>query len=357
MTLWLVRLLSVRLLRGWRVYLLILLAAFGLAWILMAVFEPAGADIARPENYWWWFFVTAFTVGYGDLFPVSAGGRAAALLVMIATIGVVAALVGDLLEWTAARRSKRAKGLAPVQARDHFVLVGYAAGRTERLVSELCAEPGSEVVICATMGQVGEHPMPDEHRVSLVRGDVTDNAVLGRASLGAARAAIVDDPDGDDDRAALVALVASRLAPGLHIVVAARDLDRMVRLLRQFGSNFECAEWYDVRMLSEAANDPGITHFHADLKTSGTGSDTHSLRLPETVDGRTLGDLHYPLKERLNVTVCALGTDERFINNPPLSTPLEGGMILYYIGDQRLAWKDVQAALGKPPGRGRAATR
>lgn len=345
MTLWLIRLVRVRI-RGWRFYLLLTLVAFFTAWGLMAAFEPPESEIADPRNYWWWFVVTAFTVGYGDYYPVSTGGRIGAFLVMFTAIGVVAALVGDLLEQAAARKSKRMRGAVTVKARNHFVVVGYQAGRTERLVEELCAEPSNEVVICAPPDQIAEHPVPDEQRVSLLRGDPTDEAVLEQVKLDAARAAIVDTPGGDDDNAALHALVINRVNPDLHVVVAARDLDRMVRVLGQFGKGFECVEWYDMHMLSEAAQDPGVTRFHADLKTSGSGMDTHSLRLPEAVRGRTLSDLHFPLKERLNVTVCALAGEDRFINNPPLSTSLEPGMILYYIASRRLAWKDVQAAIG-----------
>lgn len=343
---WFMRAVTVRL-RGWRLYLLILAAAFFVAWGLMAAFEPPQATVADPRHYWWWFIVTAFTVGYGDYYPVSAGGRVGAFLVMFTTIGVLAALVNDLIEQASARQSKRLKGTAPVQAENHFVVVGYTPGRTERLARELCAVPGSHVVICAPVQQIAEHPMPDESAVSLVRGDVTDEAIAEQAALHTARAAIVDPPGGDDDKAALFALVINRINTKLHVVVAARDVDRMVRLLGHFGSAFECAEWHDVHMLSEAAHDPGITRFHADLKATGTGSDTHSLTLPDAVRGRVFGDLLFPLKEQLNATVCALGKDDYFVNNPPLSTPLEPGMRVYYISARRLAWKDVQPVMGR----------
>lgn len=343
---WFLRAVTVRL-HGWRLYVFILGGAFFVAWGLMAAFEPPPAEVADPRHYWWWFIVTAFTVGYGDYYPVSMGGRVGAFLVMFTTIGVVAALVNDLIERASTRQSKRLKGTATVQAENHFVIVGYTAGRTERLARELFAVPGSEVVICASVQEVAEHPMPDEPQVKLVRGDVTDGSVAEQAALHAARAAVVDPPEEDDDKAALLALVINRMSPKLHVVVAARDLDRMVRLLGHFGAAFECAEWHDVHMLSEAAHDPGITRFHADLKATGSGSDTHSLKLPDAVRGRVLRDLLIPLKEQLNVTVCALGKDEHFVNNPPLSTPLEPGMRLYYIADRRLAWKDVQPVMGK----------
>jgi voltage-gated potassium channel len=44
----------------------------------------------------WWAVVTLTTVGYGDVYPESAGGRVAAALVAIAGVGIVAMPTGIL---------------------------------------------------------------------------------------------------------------------------------------------------------------------------------------------------------------------------------------------------------------------
>jgi voltage-gated potassium channel len=54
----------------------------------------------RLSNAIWWSFVTLTTVGYGDLYPVTAAGRAVAMVTMLVGIGVLGtfiSLVGSSL--------------------------------------------------------------------------------------------------------------------------------------------------------------------------------------------------------------------------------------------------------------------
>ena len=69
----------------------------------------------------WWAVSTLTTVGYGDVYPVTVGGRIAAGIVAIAGIGVVAlpagifasAFADELREREQARRAKKAAADQP----------------------------------------------------------------------------------------------------------------------------------------------------------------------------------------------------------------------------------------------------
>jgi voltage-gated potassium channel len=55
-----------------------------------------GANIETGGQALWWAVVTITTVGYGDFFPVTAGGRITGVFVMFTGIGIIGALASIL---------------------------------------------------------------------------------------------------------------------------------------------------------------------------------------------------------------------------------------------------------------------
>jgi voltage-gated potassium channel len=59
----------------------------------------AGGNIQSAEDAVWWSLTTMTTVGYGDRYPVTSGGRAVAVLLMISGVGLVGTLSGIMAGW------------------------------------------------------------------------------------------------------------------------------------------------------------------------------------------------------------------------------------------------------------------
>ncbi|WP_400260020.1 potassium channel family protein [Candidatus Methanomassiliicoccus intestinalis] len=78
------------------VFIIILIIEFGS--IAAYSFETAdpNANIQTPTDALWWSIVTIATVGYGDFYPVTLGGRLTAVVMMTAGIGIFATLTGYL---------------------------------------------------------------------------------------------------------------------------------------------------------------------------------------------------------------------------------------------------------------------
>jgi len=68
------------------------------AGLLVESFERGveGSNIQGVADALWWALVTVTTVGYGDRFPVTAGGRGVAVVLMLMGIGLFGLLAGSL---------------------------------------------------------------------------------------------------------------------------------------------------------------------------------------------------------------------------------------------------------------------
>jgi voltage-gated potassium channel len=79
----------------------VLLAAVGViflgSWLVM-LFEThaPGSNIHSFKDAIWWGVVTVTTVGYGDRFPVTEGGRAVAAILMLVGIGLIGTLTATV---------------------------------------------------------------------------------------------------------------------------------------------------------------------------------------------------------------------------------------------------------------------
>ncbi|WP_448612425.1 NAD-binding protein [Geodermatophilus sp. URMC 60] len=329
----LARLLRVKL-PGWRLPLTVAVGVFLTSWAAMALVEPAGTGIASPGTYWWYFVVTSATVGYGDVYPASIGGRVVGAYVIVGGIVTLTLLFTQLSAALQSVRGKRLRGLVELDLADHVVLLGYTPGRTSRIVAELSAEDRGPVVLCTWDDDVAEDPLPERLDVHFVRGDLTSEDVMARACVARARTAVVDVRD--DNEALAVALAVAHANPRVHLVVAVRDLGRL-STLRYVHPDVQAVQWHMPFLLTEEANDPGIAQVYSDLMTSGGHGNTYSTPVPAGFPHRTFGECQTWFGRTFGATVLALRTDGGpLVVSPGWDTPVSEGATLYYVAGQRI---------------------
>ena len=137
------------------------------AWLVLSSrSEPRAATSTTIPMPLWWAIVTVTTVGYGDRYPITEGGRIVAVILMLVGIGLIGVLTATVAsvfikEHTDANREEYKKGhadlgqqlsvisdrLADVERRlgaTPAELEAVQCGRRGR--SERAAEPGPDVV-------------------------------------------------------------------------------------------------------------------------------------------------------------------------------------------------------------------
>ena len=317
---------------GWRLPLLIVVVVFVTSWLLMALVEPESNEITGPADYWWYFVVTAATVGYGDLSPESAGGRVVGVYVIVGGIVTLTLLFTELAGHIQSVKGRRMKGVVGLDLEDHVVLLGYTAGRTERIVTELTSEGRLDVVLCA-WEDVAENPVPEQLAVQFVRGDLTDADVMTRACVGRARTAVIDGRD--DNETLAIAVAVDHVKPDIHMVAALRDLTRREHL-SYVNPGVQCVQWHMPFLLTDEAIDPGITQVYTSLMSSGGQGSTYSITPPPGFAPGTFGDCQTRFGRAFGATLLAIGTPDGVVVSPPWDSPVAAGTTLYYVAGERI---------------------
>jgi voltage-gated potassium channel len=88
----------------------VLLAATGIvvasaALVLSFEQHAKGSNIHSYADALWWAVVTVTTIGYGDHYPVSAGGRGVAVVLMLVGIGLIGVLTATVASFFIQRQS------------------------------------------------------------------------------------------------------------------------------------------------------------------------------------------------------------------------------------------------------------
>ena len=81
-----------------------------------------GANITTAGDALWWGYVTATTVGYGDYYPVTTGGRLAGLVMLTVGVGLFATFSGFLANAFLAPKRRELAELPPDIAEIHALL-------------------------------------------------------------------------------------------------------------------------------------------------------------------------------------------------------------------------------------------
>ena len=81
-----------------------------------------GANITTAGDALWWGYVTATTVGYGDYYPVTTGGRLAGLVMLTVGVGLFATFSGFLANAFLSPKRRRPSTLPPDVAEIYALL-------------------------------------------------------------------------------------------------------------------------------------------------------------------------------------------------------------------------------------------
>lgn len=271
-------------------------------------FELPGNPDLTWQDALWYCLVTLTTVGYGDFFPKSAGGRFfVGVPLLVIGIGLLGFLLSVLATALISARNKELKGMNPTRLAGHVVVVHFpGVPKLLRLMDELAQDPavGRDARFVLVDPTLDELPAELAARqVHFVRGDPTRDETLARANIDQARHALVLVRTGADGDATNVAVTLAIEARTRSVNTVVECLDPAAQeLLRKAGCDrIVCNGRFEALYMSQELLNPGVQEIVADLLSTGegqqlyltplsaaAGSSVHTLRAAAAAHGHVL---------------------------------------------------------------------
>jgi voltage-gated potassium channel len=322
-------------LMSWTVLFGVVVLHCVLTWELMVL---AGEEkLVEPTIWFYYYTVTATTIGYGDFSPQTSLGRWVAILWLLpGAVTLFAMFIGKATTGLIDMWRRRAMGKHSYPAMGgHTVIVGWMGRDTLRMVDLLrqdtCTDDeGIVLVACNEM----ENPRPEEIRFVRVES-LADPSGYARASVAAAARVIVNAASDEHTLAAAFAVLANK--PRGHVVVTFQRSDTCA-VLKAHYPQVECVLPLHVEVMVRAAQDAGSAAVAAELLSVAGGATQFSVRVPESQPGLAYGKLFNAFKHELGATLLGYtsgsGAEPRL--NPPDTDRVGASATLYYIADHRI---------------------
>jgi len=299
----------------------------------------------KPDLTWadafWWSIVTMTTVGYGDFFPTTPGGRyIIGFPTMLFGISILGYLLSTLATYLIEERSKELKGMSEFKLEDHILIVHYPGlSRIQGVMTELRTDEktaGAGVVLVDADLEELPDPLVQEG-VRFVRGDPTKESTLERASYREARFAIIlsrdpNDPSTDDANLA-AALTLEHLNQKIFTVSECIDPEHVDLMYKAGCDAVVCLTALATNLVVHELLDPGLQRVIGEVTNNLSGQNFYMV--PVHPKGEvTFADARHALEER---GCAALGLERKgdMHLNPKASTVLHDGDRVVCIAPRR----------------------
>lgn len=300
----------------------------------------------KPDLGWldalWWTLVTMSTVGYGDYFPVSTGGRyLVGVPTMVFGIGFLGFIISEVASNLIESQSRRLQGMLNVKLKHHIIIVNFSRlDEIMNIIEELRQDPSTRdkgvCLIDETLEMIPQRL--HEEGVCFVRGNPTEEATLKQANLEEATNAIILSKDRSDshsdDQNLVTTLVIEKLNPDIFTIAEVLDPQK-IRQFEMAGCNSViCVSQFAANLIIQELQDHGLKDILTDLISNQGGSQIYLVDIKKKTELKYRDLVLWGLENRYSV--IGIMRDSAPLLGCAADDPLRDSDRAIIVGEQRI---------------------
>jgi voltage-gated potassium channel len=292
------------------------------------------------DNYTWFdaFYmtiITVATVGYGEVEPLSTGGKIFTAFLIITSFGTFAYAVSSITKFVFDGEFndffKNRKLNATIEKlTDHVIICGY--GRNGRQAAQVLKKHHKRFVVIENNSKLNES-ITHQFKELVLTGDATQDEILLKAGVMSAKALITTLPVDADNL--FIVLTARNLNKNLTIISRASEDNSDTKLKIAGANNVIMPDKVGGAHMASLVMKPDVMEFIDHI--TAEGGDNINLEeisfniIPEALKNKTLKDLEIRNRSGANIIGYKTAMGE-YIVNPSADTRIIPQSKLFVLG-------------------------
>jgi voltage-gated potassium channel len=280
--------------------------------------------------------ISITTVGYGEVVPLSEGGKWFTIFLLITSWGTFAFAITRITQFVVSgeinqyfKTRKLMKNINHLH--DHVIICGY--GRNGHQAGRILQAHQVPFVVIEKDEHLMHKLEQEGEKILHLEGDSTEDEMLRMAGIEKAKALITTLPV--DAQNVFIVLSARALNPSIQIISRASEASSVNKLKKAGANNVIMPDYIGGTHMATLISKPDVVEFIEFL----SGEEGNSIfmesvsfeHLPQLLKGKSLRDVMQWNKTGVNC-IGIKDADGKFLINPPEETTIMPGMKVIVLG-------------------------
>ncbi len=287
---------------------------------IIAILEKSDPDanIKSFADAIWYSVVTLTTVGYGDYFPVTFGGKILGLFIILGSLGILGYLIGEVTYRINTYMERKKHGYFGTKFENHYVIIGWS--EFARQVANQVYNAGHKIALVTNSKNDLElfSDLYDDNTFALF-ADYKNMPAYEKVNILKSKAVFVNFKE--DTETLVFVLNIKKEYPGLNIIINCTNPDLKETLENTGVSHVVARHEVASRMVASYLFEPHVAEYTSDLiSTSVVEQDQDIQQFRVTGSNPYLGKSYIEsfmdMKKDLNTILIGLVIDGRLEKDP-----------------------------------------